>query len=135
MRGVQPRVASERPATVARRTTAESAPGSERKYLYMALGIVVFFVVVEGADIIRRGAEHLPVRAAKALLAPPSQTSDRTLSVSPAGLTPEEFARILPHLAGKFAMIDTNGDGRVSDAELHAYWQRERAQGTQPAKK
>lgn len=135
VRGKRARVEFEKPAAAARKTTADAAPVGERRYLWMSLGIVVFFLVVEGADIIRRGAERLPLPPAKALLAPPSHASNRTLSVSRAGLTPEEFARTLPHLAGRFAMIDANGDGRVSSAELHAYWQRERTQGARPAKK
>lgn len=111
--------------------TAESrrASGNERKYLWMSLGIVVFFLVVEGADIIRRGADHLPALPAKSLLAP---------SPGPApagsGLTSAEFAQALPHLAGKFAVIDTNGDGRISVAELQAYRQRENNQGAAAGK-
>jgi serine/threonine protein kinase len=104
-------------------------PGNERKYLWMALGIVVFFLVVEGADIIRRGADRLPVRPVKSLLAPsPGQAPAGT------GLTSGEFAQALPHLAGKFAVIDANGDGRISAGELQAYRQRENGKAAPAAR-
>jgi serine/threonine protein kinase len=135
LRGTPPRVAAATPKPDPKNVPAEVAPGVERKYLWMALGIVVFFVVVEGANIIRRGAERLPVPSAKELLGPPvAQLPHSTASVSPAGLTPEEFARALPHLAGKFSTIDTNNDGRISIRELQAYLDREKEQSL-PAKK
>ena len=133
VRGKPPRVTATAPATVATERPAEPEPAAERKYLWMALGIVVFFVVVEGADIIRRTAERMPVPAARTLLAPPAKLPATTGSVPPAGLTPEEFARALPRLAGAFAIIDTNGDGHVSAGELQAYLAREGGQG--PASK
>ena len=133
VRGKPPRVTAATPAAVAMERTAEPESAAERKYLWMALGIVVFFVVVEGADIIRRAAERMPVPVAKTLLAPPAKLPATTGNVPPAGLTPEEFARALPRLAGAFAIIDTNGDGRVSAGELQAYLARENEQG--PASK
>ncbi len=129
VRGKPPRVTAATPAAVAMERTAEPESAAERKYLWMALGIVVFFVVVEGADIIRRAAERIPVPVAKTLLAPPAKLPAATRNLPPAGLTPEEFARALPRLAGAFAIIDTNGDGRVSAAELQAYLARENEQG------
>jgi len=133
VRGKPPRVTAATPAAVAMERTAEPESAAERKYLWMALGIVVFFVVVEGADIIRRAAERIPVPVAKTSLAPPAKLPAATRNLPPAGLTPEEFARALPRLAGAFATIDTNGDGRVSAAELQAYLARENEQG--PASK
>lgn len=133
VRGKPPRVTAAAPATVATERPLEPEPAAERKYLWMALGIVVFFVVVEGADIIRRTAERMPVPVARTLLAPPAKLPATTGSVPPAGLTPEEFARALPRLAGAFAIIDTNGDGHVSAGELQAYLAREGGQG--PASK
>jgi len=133
VRGKPPPVTAAAPATVATKRPAEPEPAAERKYLWMALGIVVFFVVVEGADIIRRTAERMPVPVARTLLAPPAKLPATTGNVPPAGLTPEEFARALPRLAGAFAVIDTNGDGHVSAGELEAYLAREGGQG--PASK
>ena len=135
VRGNPPRIAPPMPTLGTAEHPAEAEPTAERKYLWMALGIVVFFVVVEGADIIRRGAERLPLAPAKTLLAPPpEQLPDGTATISPAGLTPEEFARALPHLSGAFTLIDTNRDGRVSAGELHAYLARENRPGTSSGK-
>jgi serine/threonine protein kinase len=138
VRGVQPRVAAARSAS-AERAPAERAAGSERKYLWMALGIVLFFVVIEGADIVRQRAGRTPVPPAEALLRLPPPRAPAAApggapSISPAGLTRGEFARNLPHLAGQFATIDTNRDGRVSISELQAYWARENGQNA-PEKK
>lgn len=135
VRGKPPRITVAAPAAGAGERPAEPEPATERKYLWMALGIVVFFVVVEGADIIRRGAEHLPLPPAKTLLAlPPAQLHGGTGSIPRVGLTPEEFARALPHLAGAFTIIDTNGDGRVSAGELQAYLARNKGQGASSGK-
>ncbi|HXV11252.1 MAG TPA: protein kinase [Burkholderiales bacterium] len=124
LRGAAPRAAMQSPTSGEATEQTIPEPGNERKYLWMALGIVVFFVVVEGADIIRRGVQRLPVPPAKGLLAPvPGQSAAGV--ASPAGLGPEEFAQAVPHLANKFKVIDTNGDGRVSVSELEAYRQRE----------
>jgi len=126
LRGTPLRVAMGRLADRSRTAVSAEVPGHERKYVWMALGIVVFFLVVEGADIIRRGAERLPLPPAKGLLAPvPGQRTTSTGAASPTGLGPEEFAQALPHLAGKFAVIDANGDRRVSVSELEAYLQRD----------
>jgi serine/threonine protein kinase len=125
LRGGEPLMARKSPAVREAPVASPPAPGNERKYLWMALGIVVFFVVVEGADIIRRGAEQLPVPSSRTVLAPPARGHAEAPRAAPAGLTPDEFARVLPHLAGKFATIDTNGDGRVSVSELEAYRRRE----------
>ena len=122
LRGVQPRVAAEKPAAPDEVIPADRGPRGDRKYLWMALGIVVFFLVVEGANIIRRGADRLPVPASRALLGPDSaQGSPENVGVSRTGLDPDEFARVLPHLAQKFPQIDSNGDGRVSLEELETY--------------
>jgi serine/threonine protein kinase len=126
LRGTEPRVAAQSPAVAEATAQATTEPGNERRYLWIALGIVVFFLVVEGADIIRRGADRLPVSPAKSLLAPsPGQAPGGTGRASATGLTPEEFAQALPHLAGRFTAIDVNGDGRISVGELRAYRQRE----------
>jgi serine/threonine protein kinase len=136
VRGGEPRVAAAKPEAGPESVPGGSAPGADRKYLWMALGIVVFFVVVEGADIIRRGAERIPAPLGRSLLAPPlAQLPSGSGSVSPVGLTPEQFAQTLPHLAGKFTTIDTNRDGRVSISELQAYRQRENGQGPPATKK
>jgi len=135
VRGSPPRVAATTPKADAEKGPAESAPATERKYLWMALGIVLFFVVVEGADLIRRGAERIALPPASSLLAPhPAQPATGAESVPPAGLTPEEFARALPHLTGQFTTIDTNHDGRVTVTELEAYWRRGNGQRAQPNK-
>ena len=126
LRGTSLRFAMGRLANGSAKAASGQPPGNERKYLWMSLGIVVFFLVVEGADIIRRGAERLPVPPAKGLLAlPPGEASAGGKRASSAGLGPEEFAEALPHLAGKFAVIDSNGDRRISIDELRAYRQRE----------
>jgi hypothetical protein len=135
LRGTAPRIAMRSPAI--REASEEAVPerGNERKYLWMALGIVVFFVVVEGADIIRRGAERLPLPPARGLLAPvPGQSASGKGAASPAGLAAGEFAQALPHLAGKFAVIDANGDGRVSVSELEAFRQRENSKAVPAGK-
>lgn len=135
LRGVLPRIAVDVTTAPERSAPAEKAPTNERKYLWMALGIVIFFLVVEGADIIRREAERLPLPAARTVLAPhPAQGSGLPRRVAPGGLTRSEFTRTLPHLADKFPMIDTNGDGRISISELEFYRRQEKSQ-TAPADK
>jgi serine/threonine protein kinase len=135
LRGAAPRIAMRSPVIREAREEAVPERGNERKYLWMALGIVVFFVIVEGADIIRRGAERLPLSPAKGLLAPvPGQSASGKGAASPAGLAPGEFAQALPHLAGKFAVIDTDGDGRVSVSELEAFRQRENSKAVPAGK-
>jgi len=135
VRGKPPRITAATPAARAVEPPAGHEPSTERKYLWMALGIVVFFVVVEGVDIIRRGAKRLQLSPAKTLLAPsPEQLSGGNATTSPAGLTREEFARALPHLASAFAIIDTNRDGRISAGELAAYLGRKNDQGASSGK-
>ncbi len=93
----------------------------------MALGIVVFFVFVEGADIVRQRAARMPEPPAKALLAPPPASGG--FEGIPSGeITRDEFERNLPHLAGRFSTVDTNGDGQISIGELRAYREREERQ-------
>lgn len=136
VRGTQPRVAAAKPESGPKRGPAESAPDSERKYLWMALGIVVFFVVIEGADIVRQRVERAQAPPARALLErkPVRAPAPGSVQGAPAaGLTPQEFAANFPHLAGKFSTIDTNRDGRVSTIELQRYWERNKGQGA-PAK-
>ncbi len=132
VRGAPPRVAASKREAGPKRGSAESAPDSERKYLWMALGIVVFFVVIEGADIVRQRAARVQAPPVRALLQPNSigaPAPSGVQSVPPGGLTPQEFAMNFPHLTGKFSTIDTNRDGRVSIGELQTYRQREKAQG------
>ena len=126
-RGAQPQVAAATPKADVARESAEPGPATERKYLWMALGIVVFFVFVEGADIVRQRAARMPEPPAKALLAPPP-ASGGVEGIPSGGLTRDEFERNLPHLAGKFSTVDTDGDGHISIGELRAYREREERQ-------
>jgi serine/threonine protein kinase len=137
VRGAPPRVAASKREAGPKRGSAESAPDSERKYLWMALGIVVFFVVIEGADIVRQRAARVKAPPVRALLLPNSvgaPAPSGVQSVPSGGLTPQEFAMNFPHLTGKFSTIDTNRDGRVSSSELRTYRKRTNGQGA-PAKK
>ncbi|MDH3287910.1 MAG: serine/threonine protein kinase [Betaproteobacteria bacterium] len=131
VRGAQPRVAAAKPEAGPKRGPAESAPDGERKYLWMALGIVVFFVIIEGTDIVQQRAGRVQAPPAKALLERKSVRAPApggVQSVPSGGLTPQEFAENFPHLAGKFSTIDANRDGRVSSRELWAYRERENGQ-------
>ena len=127
LRGIQPKIAMEKPATSEPFVPADRAPRSERKYLWMALGIVVFFLVVEGANIIRQGSERLPFPMSRSPIGSEAARGPAAnVGVGQTGLDADEFARVLPHLAQKFSQIDANGDGRVSLDELEAYRRSEK---------
>lgn len=116
----------------------EPRPDSTRKYVWMALGIVIFFVIMEGANIFNERAgparaprgkpllEAGPLAAVPATAAPgdPDARVPRTENGPAAGLSREEFTRNLPHLGDKFSEIDANRDGRVTIVELQGYWRK-----------
>lgn len=136
LRDAQARAATAKPASST--TDAEPRPDSTRKYAWIALGIVTFFLFMEGADIVKERIAQQRAPRNKPLLqptqpAPPAVTpsatdSDARLRSTESGpgtgMTREELAQNLPHLADKFAEIDADHNGRVTLFELQNYWQR-----------
>ncbi|MBI2296715.1 MAG: serine/threonine protein kinase [Betaproteobacteria bacterium] len=136
LRSQQARAATATPETAA--AGAEAEPDRTRKYVWMALGIVTFFLFMEGADIVKQRAEQQRAPRAKPLLQPGQPARPVAAPAAGglearvagaqnglgAGLTREELAQNLPHLADKFSEIDADRDGRVTVVELQAYWQR-----------
>jgi hypothetical protein len=115
---------------------APPAPRADdtRKYVWMSLGVLIFFLFVAGADILQQRAEQQrAVRQATPPGEPPAGTraAGRTASgqrarpSQAAGLTREEFTQNLPHLAPKFPEIDTDASGYVSTEELQSYLRRQ----------
>ncbi|MBM3357846.1 MAG: hypothetical protein FJY54_08975 [Betaproteobacteria bacterium] len=117
---------------------APKSPGADpaRKYVWVALGAVLFFVVFEAADLLNLRESGGPMRwPRKPLIAPdqalthtgasPGVGRAATSGAVPAGpgvgMSREEMAQHLPHLADRFADIDANGDGRVSMDELQNF--------------
>ena len=119
-------------APAAADTQAEPGPDKTRKYVWIALGIVIFFVIMEGANILNERTGEAGGPRGKALLqtsppvaagaAPGDARAPRAELGPGSGLSREELARNLPHLADKFSEIDADRDGRVTIAELQAYW-------------
>jgi serine/threonine protein kinase len=120
-------------APAAAREADAPEPDPTRKYLWMALGVVILFVVMEGKELLRPAAplQQTPRKAlSRPGTAPPplAQHGAGATLADPgpgAGLTREELARSLPHLAPHFDELDVDGDGRVSLAEIERYWQRQ----------
>lgn len=136
LRSQQAQAATATPETAA--AGAEAEPDRTRKYVWMALGIVTFFLFMEGADIVKQRTEQQRAPRAKPLLQP-GQLARPVAALAAgglearvagaqnglgAGLTREELAQNLPHLADKFSEIDADRDGRVTVVELQNYWQR-----------
>jgi len=111
-------------------------PQATRKYVWIALGIVIFYLFVEGASIVKQREQ------ARAILQSTSKSVGRPLptrgaqsqaaDAAGAGLTREEFAQNLPHLLPNFSEIDADGNGRVTAEELQGYWRRGAAAKTVP---
>lgn len=136
LRDAQARAATAKPESAA--ADAEPKADSTRKYVWIALGIVTFFLFMEGADIVKQRTAQQSAPRNKPLLQPtqpappvgtPSATDidarlRSTESGPGAGMTREELAQNLPHLADKFSEIDADHNGRVTLFELQNYWQR-----------
>lgn len=114
----------------------ELATGGWGKWLWIALGILGFFVFVEGNDMLQRhAAEEQAALQRQSRVAPP--VSDIRPGAGPdtqfqhadtdasGGLSREEVAARLPQLARKFNEIDTDRDGRITIQELQSYWRRQ----------
>jgi serine/threonine protein kinase len=115
---------------------SSAEPQATRKYVWIALGIVIFYLFVEGADIVKQ-REQARAGLQSTFKAPgrplPSGDAERQAAdAGSAGLTREEFAQNLPHLLGNFAEIDADGNGRVTTEELQGYWRRGPAAKTAP---
>ena len=108
----------------------ESRAGSDatRKYVWVALGVVIFYLFVEGADIVKeREQARASLQSTFRSVVRPWLSRDaprEAVDGSSAGLSREEFAQNLPHLTEKFSDIDTDGSGRVTTEELQSYWRR-----------
>ena len=136
LRDAQARAATAKPESAA--ADAEPKADSTRKYVWIALGIVTFFLFMEGADIVKQRTAQQRVPLNKPLLQPtqpappvgtPSATDidarlRSTESGPGTGMTREELAQNLPHLADKFSEIDADHNERVTLFELQDYWQR-----------
>ena len=108
------------------RTRARVGSGAEsdatRKYVWMALGVVIFYLFVEGADIVReREQARATLQSTFRSVVRPWLAGD---APAPAGLSREEFANNLPHLIDRFNEIDTDRSGRVTTEELQIYLRR-----------
>jgi len=118
------------------RSDEKTARGSDetRKYVWMALGVLIFYLFVEGADILKeRAADRLnrfTLKSGERLASRQTPAGDVgaasavPASASSAGLSREELVQNLPHLAAKFAEIDTDRNDRVSTEELQDYFRR-----------
>lgn len=99
-----------------------------RKYVWVALGVVIFYLFVEGADIVKeREQARASLQSTFRSVVRPWLSRDaprQAVDGSSAGLSREEFAQNLPHLTEKFSDIDTDGSGRVTTEELQSYWRR-----------
>ena len=105
-----------------------------RKYVWMSLGVLIFFLFIAGADILQQRAEQQ--RMARMAAPSAEQSAARTTGRSvagqrpvpshAAGLTREEFTQNLPHLAPRFLEIDTDRSGYVTTEELQSYLRRQK---------
>jgi hypothetical protein len=86
--------------------------------------VLVFFLFVSGADIVKQRAEDHATRVSKRAGAVHATTLPAAQAPTPGGLTPGEFAHNLPRLADQFQQIDTDGSGRVTTEELQNYLSR-----------
>ena len=91
-----------------------------RRYVWMSLGVLIFFLFVAGTDILQQRAEQQrAIRAA-------APTGARSGPSHAAGLTREEFTQNLPHLASRFPEIDTDRSGYITTEELQSYLCRQK---------
>jgi serine/threonine protein kinase len=118
----------ERPAPVVPQAGARDASDATRKYVWMALGAVIFFVFIAGTDIWKQRAEHVRATAkAPKQLDRPVRAPDAAHPAAGGagvGLSREEVAQNLPHLAGMFSDIDADKSGKVTIEELQSFWKR-----------
>jgi serine/threonine protein kinase len=104
-----------------------------RKYVWMSLGVLIFFLFVAGADILQQRAEQQRATRLAAPSGDPSAgraagragASQRPAPSQAAGLTRDEFTQNLPHLAPRFLEIDIDKSGYVSTEELQSYLRRQ----------
>jgi serine/threonine protein kinase len=119
------------PAPAAREADPGARPDATRKYVWMALGVVIFFLFVAGADIVKQRGEQ-----ARAVAGAAPRPAEPDVPAPPdavgGGLSQEELARGMPHLADQFSAIDGDGSGYVTTAELQAYWRRGGAAAAKP---
>lgn len=122
------------------RTDERRRAGStgDRQYVWMALGVLVFFLFIAGTDILKHRAEERTSRITKkpgaaqpAAGAAAAPVASPRSAPAPGGLTREEVAQNLPHLAEKFQEIDADRSGRVTTEELQSYLRRAAPPGKQ----
>lgn len=112
-----------------------SAAGGSAKLFWTALGMLVFFVFVEGADMMRqRVAEEQAGVLQQSAAEPPAPDIQSGAGIdaqfqhadidASGGLSREEVTAHLPQLADKFDEIDADRDGLITIQELQSYWQR-----------
>ena len=90
-----------------------------RKYVWMSLAVLIFFLSVAGSEILQQRAEQQRTVRQTTL------GSQRQAPSYAAGLTREEFTSNLPHLAPRFLEIDTDASGFVTTEELQNYLRRQ----------
>ena len=117
------------PAPLGEGTGAKSQRDDTRKYVWMALGVLIFYLFVAGTDILKQRAEQRVSRLTQKSADRPAPASrpaaaSRQTGPAPGGLTREELSRNMPHLGDKFSEIDADHSGRVTTEELQRYWQR-----------
>jgi hypothetical protein len=115
------------------KSESNARPDDTRKYVWMALGVLIFFLFVAGNDILKERAaqqrglrfqlEDRPVTGGGA---PRGRSAPGgAVHTPPAGLSRDEFVRSIPHLADKFSEIDTDRNGLVTTEELQNYLRRD----------
>jgi serine/threonine protein kinase len=112
--------------------------GGSAKTIWIALGVLVFFLFVEGNDLLHehagKGKPAVLQPSAAALSAPdiksgadPKSQFQQADTDASGGLSREEVTARPSQIADKFDEIDTDRDGRITIQELQAYWQRQPA--------
>jgi len=111
------------PVRSASGSTSPRETDATRKYVWVALGMVIFYLFVAGADIVKmRQESRLAGKSADRVQTAGAERNAPRNGVQ-SGLRYEEFAHNLPQLADRFSRIDADGNGRVTTEELQAYWE------------
>ena len=118
----------EEPKRADARVVARSESDSTRKYVWVALGVVIFYLFVEGADIVKQREQSRATDISTFRNREQQRMSPGNLRPAAddrsAGLSRDELASNLPHLVDRFSEIDADRNGRVTTEELQAYWKR-----------
>ncbi|MCC7485246.1 MAG: protein kinase [Burkholderiales bacterium] len=116
------------PSRAAPRPAPPPALDDTRKYVWVSLGVLIFYLFVAGADIVQQRAQHYRAYRHSVMPAERAATAAGARQSAPAaasgGLTREQFEQNLPNLAGRFSEIDTDRNGFVTTEELQNHLRR-----------